>query len=161
VHQVEGGEREAIGHTFNGLPGEVPLLSLQAAGDPYRSATLVTVSSPHDTLGVGTDASADEIKVAYRILTRIYDPSRYADSSAALRAEAERRTAEVKAAYRTLMAFAVVDVVYGTEGWTNHERGRLTEALLDAEIPHEWNGSEVTVARGYERVVERIMTQRG
>ncbi|HYA67778.1 MAG TPA: hypothetical protein VED63_03505 [Acidimicrobiales bacterium] len=69
--------------------------------------------------------------------------------------------AELETAFRTLMAFAVVDVVYETDGWTNRERGRLTEALLDAGIPHEWSGSEVSVARGYEKVVERIMAHRG
>jgi hypothetical protein len=67
---------------------------------------------------------------------------------------------EMTAAYRTLVAFAVVDVVYGTQGRVNHERGRLTEAVLDAEIPHEWNGSEVTVARGYEKAVERMIAER-
>jgi len=117
------------------------------------------VAEPHDVLGVDADASADEIKTAYKVLNRVYQSDSWVDTPTSEGAEVERRLADLNAAYRAMLAFSVVDVVYGTEGWTNHERGRLTEALLDAEIPHEWSGAEVTVVRRYEKVVEQILVQ--
>jgi hypothetical protein len=68
--------------------------------------------------------------------------------------------AEVNVAYQALMKFAAMDVVYGTKGWSNRDRADFTEELLDAGVPHEWNGSEVTVAGQYEKVVDQILARR-
>lgn len=49
------------------------------------------------------------------------------------------------------------DVVYTTEGWSNQERAALTEDLLSAGIPHEWNGSDLTASRQYEAKIDEIL----
>jgi hypothetical protein len=36
-------------------------------------------------------------------------------------------------------------VVYATDGWTTRQRAGLTKKLLDADVIHEWRGSDLTV----------------
>jgi len=49
------------------------------------------------------------------------------------------------------------DVAYDTEGWTNRQRARFTETLLDAGISHEWSGTELVVAREHEAYVDGLI----
>jgi len=52
-----------------------------------------------------------------------------------------------------------MDVVYETEGWTSRQRAELTETLLGKGIPHEWYGTDMTVARQYEAIVDGILAR--
>ncbi|HUO48646.1 MAG TPA: hypothetical protein VMU09_07420 [Acidimicrobiales bacterium] len=49
------------------------------------------------------------------------------------------------------------DVAYDTDGWTNRQRARFTETLLDAGISHEWSGTELVVAREHEAYVDGLI----
>ncbi len=55
---------------------------------------------PYKVLGVDDDASNDEMRVAYRRLTRIHHPDRHANASPTEQAMHERRMAEVTGAWR-------------------------------------------------------------
>ena len=46
---------------------------------------------------------------------------------------------------------------YDTEGWSNAKRGQVTTALLDAEVPHEWDGTRPLLAPEYQEVADRIL----
>ena len=61
-----------------------------------------STSDPYTTLGVADDASAKEIKKAYRALAQQYHPDRNAGDPAA-----EERFKEIQAAYEVLMAEGV------------------------------------------------------
>lgn len=115
---------------------------------------------PNEVLGVEPDASPAEIREAYRTLSRLYHPDRHQSAPSAVQREANRRMQQVNEAYRILMDQADMDVLYATKGWSNRERGRATEALLDAGIPHEWYGIELRIERRYERVADEIMVNR-
>jgi len=49
------------------------------------------------------------------------------------------------------------DVAYDTDGWTNRQRAKFTETLLDAGISHEWTGTELVVAREHEAFVDLLI----
>jgi len=49
------------------------------------------------------------------------------------------------------------DVAYDTDGWTNRQRARFTETLLEAGISHEWSGTELVVARRHESFVDGLI----
>ena len=57
----------------------------------------------YETLGVGRDASEDDIRRAYRRLARALHPDLQPHSDADRRRALERRFAEVTAAYETLV----------------------------------------------------------
>lgn len=42
------------------------------------------------------------------------------------------------------------------EEWSDAERASLASALVDAQIPHRWNGVSVTVAADAETVVDEL-----
>jgi len=73
---------------------------------PAGDADAARVRNAYATLGVGPDASNDEIKKAYRRLMNRSHPDKIAGSNpdAAALAEAERRTREVRGAYEMLKA---------------------------------------------------------
>jgi len=48
-------------------------------------------------------------------------------------------------------------VIYNVAGWTTEERAALTESLLGASIPHEWDGSDLHIPTDYETKVDRII----
>jgi hypothetical protein len=48
-------------------------------------------------------------------------------------------------------------VDYDTEGWTNTQRADITKALLDAGVPHEWDGTNLLIAPEYEEIADRIL----
>lgn len=48
-------------------------------------------------------------------------------------------------------------VIYNVAGWTDGDRAELTKSLLDASIPHEWDGSDLRVAASHEKKVDRII----
>ena len=48
-------------------------------------------------------------------------------------------------------------VEYITDHWTNEERANLTFTLLEAEIPHEWVGPNLTVPRQFEPQVDPLV----
>lgn len=56
----------------------------------------------YETLGVGKDANADEIKSAYRKMAKKYHPDVYATESEGKKAEAEKKFKEVQHAYEVL-----------------------------------------------------------
>ena len=49
------------------------------------------------------------------------------------------------------------DVAYDTDGWTNRQRARFTETLLDAGVSHEWSGTELVVGREHEEYVDGLI----
>ena len=58
--------------------------------------------NPFEVLGVEADASADEIKAAYRALAHIFHPDRYQDAPDAVQREANARMKQLTEAYRQL-----------------------------------------------------------
>jgi len=52
------------------------------------------------------------------------------------------------------------DVVYRTRAWTSRRKGELTEGLLDAGVPHAWDGDYLTVARQFKRVADSLVLRR-
>ena len=48
-------------------------------------------------------------------------------------------------------------VDYDTVGWTNEQRANTTRELLDAGIPHEWDGTSLLIEPEYEEVADRIL----
>jgi len=48
-------------------------------------------------------------------------------------------------------------VTYGTEGWTITQREELEAALIAANVPHVWNGTDLNVDGGFERDVDRLL----
>ncbi len=58
--------------------------------------------SPHEVLGVSTDATPEQIRAAYQKQIRQYHPDRVADMGPELRDLAEQHTKELNAAYDAL-----------------------------------------------------------
>ena len=58
---------------------------------------------PHEVLGVDRTASAEQIRAAYRVLARVYHPDRHTDAPAEVRAEVEKRMADLNSAYMALL----------------------------------------------------------
>ncbi|HOB64962.1 MAG TPA: DnaJ domain-containing protein, partial [Clostridia bacterium] len=56
----------------------------------------------YEILGVSKDASADEIKSAYRKLAKKYHPDLYTNATESQKAEAEKKFKEVQYAYDVL-----------------------------------------------------------
>ncbi len=73
---------------------------------PAGDADAARVNAAYKSLGVKRDASNDEIKKSYRRLMNRNHPDKIASSNpdAAVLAEAERRTREVRVAYELLKA---------------------------------------------------------
>jgi DnaJ-class molecular chaperone len=113
--------------------------------------------SPYEVLGVPPEASDEEIRKAYRALCQIFHPDRFESSSTDVLAQAMRRMQEVNWAYNELRGADGSVVYYDTDGWTNIDRGRLTAKLLNREIPHRWNGAELSVDRRFENQVDKLM----
>lgn len=63
---------------------------------------VATTLDPHVVLGVAPTSPPEEIASAYRALVKVVHPDRYHDAPVELRAEAERRMAEINEAYRKL-----------------------------------------------------------
>ncbi len=74
---------------------------LRAAHDP-RPVPGATALTPHQVLGVGRDASPEEIRAAYQGKVRHYHPDKVAEMGPELRELAETRTKEINAAYELL-----------------------------------------------------------
>lgn len=118
------------------------------------------MAEPHEVLGVEADASADEIGEAFRTLAQIYHPDKYMGAPPKVQEEANRRMKEVAAAHQTMMGALKKDVVYRTRAWTSRRKGELTEGLLDAGVPHAWDGDYLTVARQFKRVADSLVLRR-
>jgi DnaJ like chaperone protein len=108
-------ERSLIWTVCNELDiGRVELAQLEAMiraqkgfkRSPAGGADAARVSGAYDALGMSPDASNDEIKKAYRRLMNRNHPDKITGSNpdAAVLAEAERRTREVRSAYEMLKA---------------------------------------------------------
>jgi hypothetical protein len=52
---------------------------------------------------------------------------------------------------------ATWDVVYETTGWDGARRAAFTNALNELGIEHSWSGIEITVPRGHETAVDRLI----
>ncbi len=48
-------------------------------------------------------------------------------------------------------------VIYNVSGWSQEERAALTQALDEAAIPHQWDGSDLRIPNDYEKKVDRII----
>lgn len=46
---------------------------------------------------------------------------------------------------------------YGLDEWSDAERQVLTDALVESEVPHRWDGTTVLVARDAEEVVDDLL----
>ncbi len=46
---------------------------------------------------------------------------------------------------------------YGLDEWTDGDRTVLTEAMIEAEIPHRWDGTTVVVAADAEETVDDLL----
>ena len=46
---------------------------------------------------------------------------------------------------------------YGLDEWSDAERKVLTEALVESEVPHRWDGTTVLVAQDAEEVVDDLL----
>lgn len=108
-------ERALIWTVCNELDiGRVELAQLEAMiraqkgfkRSPAGSADAARVRAAYEALGVSQDTSNDEIKIAYRRLMNRNHPDKITASNpdAAVLAEAERRTREVRSAYEMLKA---------------------------------------------------------
>ena len=77
-----------------------------ASASPAGDADAGRVRDAYEALGIKQDASNDEIKTAYRRLMNRNHPDKIASSNpdAAVLAESERRTREVRTAYELLKA---------------------------------------------------------
>lgn len=115
------------------------------------------MADPYQILGIAPDASSDEIASAYRVLADIYRPDRLEKSTLEVRTEATRRMFEVNTAYEELLSVPVINVDYDTEGWTNRQRAEATKSLLDADIPHEWDGTSLLLSPDHEDAADRIL----
>ncbi len=51
-------------------------------------------------------------------------------------------------------------VTYYTDEWTNEDRGDLTQALLDANVPHGWEDEQLFIAPEFESIVDSILYDR-
>ena len=51
-------------------------------------------------------------------------------------------------------------VIYNVAGWTTEERAALSRTLLEASIPHVWDGSGLRVPNDYEKRVDHIIDAR-
>lgn len=114
----------------------------------------------HEVLGIDEDADEREVHSAYRRLAQIYHPDRYTEATPEVRAEAERKMQDLNAAYTTMLNTASWDVVYETAGWANDRRAALTYALLEHGVAHSWDETEMTVARRYETLVDRLLRRK-
>jgi uncharacterized membrane protein YkvA (DUF1232 family) len=73
------------------------------AGEPKRGAETV---DPHALLGVDRDASADEIRAAYRRLVAQYHPDKVSHLGKEFQEMAHQKLIEIQQAYETLMGRA-------------------------------------------------------
>ena len=73
-----------------------------SAGAGAAAGQATPRKTPHEVLGVPTDARPDAIRTAYLDLVRQYHPDRVASLGPELRAVAEARMREINAAYEAL-----------------------------------------------------------
>lgn len=78
------------------------VLNFSAAGSPFFD-----VKSPHEILGVSIDASAEEIKKAYRRLSREHHPDLSAKADKGSKSKSHDEFIAIKNAYETLIDKAV------------------------------------------------------
>lgn len=71
-------------------------------GSGRQSGQEVNQNDPHDVLGVGKNASPDDIKSAYRRLAAKYHPDKVAHLGEEFRVLAEKRFKEIQEAYQKL-----------------------------------------------------------
>ena len=62
----------------------------------------VSDKPPWEILGIGRDASQDEVRAAYQSLVSQYHPDKVADMGPELREVAEKHTKEINAAYSSM-----------------------------------------------------------
>jgi len=112
--------------------------------------------TPYEVLGIDSNATEEEVRQAFLNLVHIYHPDRFGNDSPAVLLEANRRMQEVNSAYDALAGLKGTTVYYDTPGWTNSQRATFTKELLDAEVPHRWNGEELSVDQTYEARCDRL-----
>ena len=76
--------------------------SAYSTGPAPGSARSRRGRDPHEVLGVGPRASAEEIVSAYRDLVRQYHPDKFTDMPKDFRDVAEQKMKEINAAYEEL-----------------------------------------------------------
>jgi DnaJ-class molecular chaperone len=118
------------------------------------------MSSPYEILGITPDASSAEVRQAFRTLAQIYHPDRYTEAPKSVQDEAARRMKEITAAYQVVMDELKKDVVYRTKGWSNRRKAGVTERLLDASVPHSWNGDYLTIPRKFKEIGDQTVLRR-
>lgn len=86
--------------------GRVQVEHRAGAGHEFPLAETVRPAGCHDVLGVAADASASEIKQAYRRLMKEHHPDRVAGLGEAEQAQAEERSKAINRAYAQLLGKA-------------------------------------------------------
>lgn len=95
--------------------------------------------NPYDVLGVRPDASEDEIKKAYKALSRKYHPD--ANINNPNKEQAEEKFKQVQQAYSQIMdarkhgANGYGDSSYGSGTYGGYGSGYGNQAVMDLEIP--------------------------
>jgi DnaJ-class molecular chaperone len=119
----------------------------------------VSERTPYEVLGIDPGATEETVRQAFLNLLQIYHPDRFADSPPGILAQANRHMQEVNAAYDALAGLKGTTVYYDTPGWTNRQRAAFTRELLDADIPHRWNGEELSVDKSHETKCDRLFDE--
>lgn len=96
-HQGKGGKENATGDE-------------QASGTDRQNTEQSSSATWHETLGVPSHATVDEIHSAYRSLISQYHPDKVANLGAELRELADRKSKEITSAYRNAMQLRGTDV---------------------------------------------------
>jgi hypothetical protein len=134
---------------------------------------------PYDVLGVGEDATDNEIEAAYRRLVEIYHPDRFSGNRPEVRAEAERRMHDLNVAHDQLRGRrrarrssrsssdssrsaasggAPPFVSWNLRSWTTRYRRDLSQTLVGLGVAHTLRGAWLAVPIEHQRTVETILS---
>lgn len=107
--------------------------------------------NPYEVLGISPDASDDEVKKAYRTLSRRYHPD--ANINNPNKAEAEEKFKDVQEAYKTIMKDRQDGETFGYSTWTSYRTSynekKKGSFSYDDPIPPEMQAAMNFINSGY------------
>lgn len=113
------------------------------------------INNPYEVLGVSQNASDDEIKRAYRELSRKYHPDSYADNP--LADLAEEKFKEVQEAYDQIMKSRSGQGSYGNSAYGGQgARGGYTGYGSQADSPELARVYQLLVSRNYRDALQAL-----